>query len=96
MADNTFHSRTRPVLGDDGIRLLEQPLIGIAGLGGVGGGAFYPSGLEQMACLCKDCRRRRVLSQYKCSQRMQNTYLIASGKILRLLTGKGNGHIQNA
>ncbi len=40
MADNTFHSRTRPILGDDGIRLLEQPLIGIAGLGGVGGGTF--------------------------------------------------------
>lgn len=40
MTDNTFHSRTRPILGDDGIRLLEQPLVGIAGLGGVGGGAF--------------------------------------------------------
>lgn len=40
MTDTTFHSRTRPILGDDGIRLLEQPLVAIAGLGGVGGGAF--------------------------------------------------------
>lgn len=40
MADLTFHSRTRPILGDEGIHLLEQPLVTIAGLGGVGGGAF--------------------------------------------------------
>ncbi len=40
MKNNTFHSRTLPILKEDGIQLLEKPLIAIAGLGGVGGGAF--------------------------------------------------------
>ncbi len=35
-----FLARTLPLLGEKGINALSQPLIAIAGLGGVGGGAF--------------------------------------------------------
>lgn len=36
----TFLDRTLPILGQDGIEALSTPLIALAGLGGVGGGAF--------------------------------------------------------
>ena len=35
-----FLARTLPLLGEEGIHALSQPLISISGLGGVGGGAF--------------------------------------------------------
>lgn len=40
MNNNTLYSRSLPILQKDGLELLEKPIIAIAGLGGVGGGAF--------------------------------------------------------
>ncbi len=38
--NNHFHSRSLPIIGEDGLSKIEESVIAISGLGGVGGGTF--------------------------------------------------------